>query len=241
MTDHSTTQGPHNLAPSALGGSSLSGSAPEPSASSIRQPKHALKLPKILLLTAAILAFAFLALVAGFFAFSSNVLLSTPTQPQQADAIVVVTGGKGRLETAGTLLNQGLGKRLLISGVHPKFRMKNLPQNLKVSPENIKCCIDLDRKALNTVGNATQTALWAQKHQFGSLIIVTSAYHMSRTLLEMRRAAPELALQSYAVAGENNRSFWARLLDGDTLMLLVKEYSKLLVAFFQLSSERLAN
>lgn len=194
-----------------------------------------------LFLACIILCVSFLAiLIWGFILFASNALHTSSDFPQKADAIVVVTGGKGRLEAAGTLFNKNLGKKLLISGVHPKFKMENLPKNLKVSSQQMLCCIDLDRRALNTVANATQTAQWAQKHKFDSLIIVTSAYHMSRTLLEMRRAAPDITFQSYSVPNPSTQGFWSRLTETSTLKLLVKEYGKLLLAFFQLSSERLA-
>ena len=37
----------------------------------------------------------------------------------EADAIIVLTGGQSRIDAAVDLLKSGKGKRLLISGVHP--------------------------------------------------------------------------------------------------------------------------
>ncbi|SNZ21574.1 YdcF family protein [Cohaesibacter gelatinilyticus] len=193
-----------------------------------------------------LLAFAVLGLclcallIWGFLLFASNALQTRSNLPDKADAIVVVTGGKGRLEAAGSLFAKGLGDKLLISGVHPKFKLGHLPSNLKISSEKRSCCIELDRRALNTVANATQTAQWAQKHGYDNLIVVTSAYHMSRTMLEMRRASPDITFQSYSVPHTNNETFRRRISKPDTLKLLIKEYGKLLLAFFQLSGERLA-
>ncbi|MCV6575155.1 MAG: YdcF family protein [Cohaesibacter sp.] len=176
----------------------------------------------------------------GFVLFSLQALKNETELPQKADAIVVVTGGKGRLQAAGTLFSKQLGDKLLISGVHPKFKRNNLPLNLKVSAQQMQCCIELDKRALNTKANATQTAKWAKKHGYDSLIIVTSAYHMPRTMLEMKRAAPSLTFQTYSVPYASSFSYWQRLSEPDTLKLLGKEYGKLLLAFFQLSRERLA-
>jgi uncharacterized SAM-binding protein YcdF (DUF218 family) len=193
-----------------------------------------------------LLAFAVLGLsscailIWGFLIFSSNALQARSDLPSKADAIVVVTGGKGRLEAAGSLFAKDLGDKLLISGVHPKFKLGNLPGNLQISDKKRKCCIELDRRALNTVANATQTAQWAKQHGYDNLIIVTSAYHMSRTMLEMRRASPDITFQSYSVPNSNGKTFWQRISKPDTLKLLIKEYGKLLLAFFQLSVERLA-
>lgn len=236
MSDHTTASAPF-ASPSSL--SSSNGKAGTPSHASKNPGNHRNLLR--LLLAFAVLGLSVCALlICGFLIFASNALQSSSSLPSKADAIVVVTGGKGRLEAAGSLFAKDLGDKLLISGVHPKFKLDNLPTNLKISDEKRNCCIELDRRALNTVANATQTAQWAQKHDYDNLIIVTSAYHMSRTMLEMQRASPDITFQSYSVPNVNGKTFWQRISKPDTLKLLVKEYGKLLLAFFQLSGERLA-
>jgi uncharacterized SAM-binding protein YcdF (DUF218 family) len=236
MSDHSTASAPFaspsGLSPSTdeTGAHSLAPKAPDSNRTFLR-----------MLLAFAVLGLSSCAiLIWGFLIFSSNALQARSDLPSKADAIVVVTGGKGRLEAAGSLFAKDLGDKLLISGVHPKFKLGNLPGNLQISDKKRKCCIELDRRALNTVANATQTAQWAKQHGYDNLIIVTSAYHMSRTMLEMRRASPDITFQSYSVPNSNGKTFWQRISKPDTLKLLIKEYGKLLLAFFQLSVERLA-
>lgn len=192
--------------------------------------------------TIAVVALAMVALciATGFLIFSTSVLLATTKMPQKADAIVVVTGGSGRLEQASKLLTQGYGKRLLVSGVHPTYRASNLRRTHKFSQDQIDCCIDLDHIALNTVGNATKTAEWARKHTFKTIILVTSAYHMPRTLLEMQRAAPEMKFQAHIVTPTQTLPWMQRLFNGSNLKLLAKEYGKLLLSLFHATSERLA-
>jgi len=174
----------------------------------------------------------------GLAGYTGYVLLASEREPDPADAIVVVTGGAGRLEKAIDLLKQEKGKRLLISGVHPGYSPITLERRYKLTKNQIACCVDLDSRALNTVANATQTAEWARRYGFESLIIVTSAYHMPRTMLEMRRAAPDIRLQGQLVT-RSDRALLTRLFDWNNVHLLTKEYGKLLGAIVYGSSERL--
>ena len=186
----------------------------------------------LLLLTGGILA-------TGMIAFTGYVLLAQDGKAINADAIVVVTGGAGRLERAISLFKEGHGKKLLISGVHPNYNSKTLLRRYDLTEQQIDCCVDLDRQALNTVANATQTALWAEQNGFRSLIIVTSAYHMPRTMLEMRRAAPDIKFASHLVTPPGDRSLLSRLFNWDNIHLLAKEYGKLLASILHGTSERL--
>ncbi|WP_321447727.1 YdcF family protein [uncultured Cohaesibacter sp.] len=179
------------------------------------------------------------ALLIGWAIFIAYALTADETPPEPADAIVVVTGGAGRLERAIELLKEGKGHKLLISGVHYRNSDHTLFARFDLDKEMINCCVDLDREALNTVANATQTAIWAKENNFKSLIIVTSAYHMPRTLLEMRRAAPDVSFQSDLVAGPTKQPLLSRLINWNTVHLLTKEYFKLLAAVLHGTTERL--
>ena len=46
----------------------------------------------------------------------------------------------------------------------------------------IDCCIDLGRNATNTFENALETANWIEANEYKNVIIVTSDYHMKRSL-----------------------------------------------------------
>ncbi len=179
------------------------------------------------------------ALFIGWAIFIGYALTASETQPEPADAIVVVTGGAGRLERAIELLKEGKGRKLLISGVHYRNSDRTLFARFDLDEKTFDCCVDLDREALNTVANATQTAIWAKENNFKSLIIVTSAYHMPRTLLEMRRAAPEVTFQSDLVAGPTTQPLLSRLINWNTAHLLTKEYFKLLASVLHGTTERL--
>jgi len=138
--------------------------------------------------------------VGGFFLFLSDVShYGSAPDDVQADGIVVLTGGHARVDEAVKLLDADFGERLLISGVHPSASWAVLMKTFAVDETQFACCVDIDRKALDTVGNAEETARWAKGHGFGSLIVVTNDYHMPRSLLELHRTMKDVALIPHAV------------------------------------------
>ena len=179
-------------------------------------------------LSAAALA-AVLAFAAGFVWFLRHVPADEVAIERNADGIVVVTGGASRVADAMELLAAGRGKRLLISGVH---RSTNLPEIARLVPRFerlVACCVDLDHSAVNTVGNAVETRRWARELGFRSLIVVTSSYHMPRTLAELARQLPEIELVAFPVVTDRLRAepWWT---NGVTARLLFSEYVKFVFA-----------
>src|SRR5262245_52537019 len=94
------------------------------------------------------------------------------------DAVVVLTGGRLRLETGLALLAEGKATKLFISGVNPRVDRDALLRALGVRPERQACCIVLGREADNTFGNARETASWMHDEGYRSLRLVTGWYHM---------------------------------------------------------------
>lgn len=123
----------------------------------------------------------------------------TPDSSQQADAIVILTGDEGRLSAGGQILQQGQAPRILISGVHPSVASGDLRPYTGLTTGQYDCCVELGREAADTVGNARETAEWVRTNGFTSLIIVTSDYHLPRSLIEMKAAMPHIDLIPYPV------------------------------------------
>ena len=117
-----------------------------------------------------------------------------------ADAIVVLTGGPGRVATGVSLLEVGSGERLLISGINPGSPVADIASAAGASEALFNCCVDVDADAADTIGNAAETAIWARARGYDSLIVVTSDYHMPRALLELQAAMPDTRLVAHAVA-----------------------------------------
>ena len=167
--------------------------------------------------------------LAGFLWFVGQIATVEVTLDSKADGIVVLTGAAARIPDAIELLAAERGKRLLISGVHQSTNSKEIARVTPLYAQYFKCCIDLDKSALNTFGNAIETKRWAHKYQFNSLIVVTSNWHMPRAMVELRHQLPEIKLIPYPVISEHmkNESWWA---NGDTVRLLMAEYLKFLFA-----------
>jgi uncharacterized SAM-binding protein YcdF (DUF218 family) len=152
---------------------------------------------------------------------------------RNADGIVVLTGAAERIPDAIELLAAEHGKRLLITGVHRATSAKEIARLTPVFAKYFSCCIDLDRSALNTFGNALEARRWAHEHNFNSLIVVTSNWHMPRAMVEIGHQLPDLTLIPYPVLSEHMKTEpWWR--NGDTVRLIVAEYLKYLFALVRL-------
>jgi len=169
-------------------------------------------------------------LVAGFFGFAEEIASTSPPPDPRADAIVVLTGGSARIDGALRLLDEGRAKRLLISGVNPSVTSADLANLVDGAlRDELACCVDLGRQAIDTVGNAAETRDWAAAHGFASLIVVTSDYHMPRSMTELAAAMPAVTLIPFPVSNPDLRftDWWH---DRTTFTLLLREYGKYLVA-----------
>lgn len=175
------------------------------------------------------IAFAFVGAAAGFIAFLAQLRGAEIAPARKADGIVVLTGGSSRVSDAMELLAAGYGRRLLISGVHPTSTASDISRTLPENQSFMHCCVDLDRTAVSTRGNAAEARRWAQERGFKSLIVVTSNYHMPRALVEFSHAMPETMLIPFAVVGDKWREepWWT---SASTLRLLLSEYVKYLAA-----------
>ena len=211
----------------------------ERDAEELRAARQSRRHGRTLLRAGAILfALAALLFAAGFVLFIRQIQTGTPDDGVRADAIVVLTGGESRVTEAVRLLAAGSGQRLLISGVHPKTTGAMLR---RLNPDGARlfdCCIDLDRNARDTIENANETRRWLSRQGFGSVIVVTSSYHMPRGLVELRRALPDLKLVPYAVVPPKLQldRWWT---DPATLRLLGSEFVKYIASVARCAGVRL--
>jgi uncharacterized SAM-binding protein YcdF (DUF218 family) len=176
---------------------------------------------------AAVTGLALFAFLGGFVVFASSITGYATSAGVRADGIVVLTGGEHRLVEAARLLAEGRGKRLLISGANSIATREDLHRKSGLAPAIFECCVDIGYAAHTTTGNAWETKAWARDRHFTKLIIVTSSYHMPRSLIELGRAMPEIVLVPYPVVSRNfhTERWW---LHGATARLLFTEYVKFL-------------
>lgn len=178
------------------------------------------------------------ALGAGFVLFASAVPDEQPKPSISADGIVVLTGGASRIQDALILLAEGRGKRLLISGVNPSTSRTALEKQTPEHEQMFACCVDIGRDAQNTIGNAMEARDWARTHGYSRLILVTSNYHLPRSMIEFTHAMPDVELVPYPVVPEamRLRQWWS---SSEMLRLMLAEYSKFLAAYARLGLNRM--
>ena len=193
-----------------------------PAAPSARSRGRRSPLRRGLTWAAAGCALAALLVAGGFGWFVWRLPAAEVVLDRNADGIVVLTGGASRILDAMELLADGRGKRLLISGANnPAITSGEISRLNPRYARVVGCCVDFDH-APNTVGNALETRQWAIAHDFHSLIVVTSNYHMPRALAEISHQIPDVALVPFPVFADRARATTARL--------MFSEYFKYLAA-----------
>ena len=182
--------------------------------------------------------FALVLLIIGFIVFANSVDREHSVPQRSADGIAVLTGGVARIDEAMKLLAEGKAKRVLITGVNRTTTTEELKELASQGDQYFTCCVDIDKEARNTIDNATETSEWVALHHYGSIIVVTSNYHMPRALAELARAMPGVVLIPYSVVDNNvhlNR-WWTY---PGTTKLLLSEYLKYLPALGRLGATNL--
>ena len=177
-------------------------------------------------------------LMLGFVVFATSASRRAPLFVGPADAIVVLTGAERRIDEGVRLLRGGLGRRLLISGINAHTRPKHLKHLAMPGEALFDCCVDFGYVARDTVGNADETMAWVNHHRFKRLIVVTSSYHMPRSLAELGRVLPDTELIPYPVVPRvlRDEPWWLHF---STTRLLIAEYLKLLPSAARFAATRL--
>ena len=176
--------------------------------------------------------------LAGFAWFVANGLTVADDRATATDAIVVLTGGRLRLESGIDLLEAGAGRKLFVSGVNQHVDRDALLRVLGPLPDSTTCCIVLGHDADDTLGNARETAEWMRQERYRSLLLVTSWYHMPRSRMEFVRAMPQIAIAVHPViaAPPGHEHWWTEPRMGP---LVVREYHKFLAALARPAAARL--
>src|SRR5207237_8041700 len=128
----------------------------------------------------------------GFAGFVTELPGRAPPRVR-ADAVVALTGGEDRLDTAVALFEHGVGKRLLITGVYANMTKGRL-QPMLHGGQRFDCCADLGFSATNTHGHAMETARWVRAHHFQILVLLTSNSHIPPRLAELAGAMRVISL-----------------------------------------------
>lgn len=135
-----------------------------------------------------LISFGLLAWVLGFLWFA--LALPRPAGEERADGVVVLTGGKGRIDRGLETLRSGWAPRLFVSGVDREVKPHEFAIEYKIGSRQMACCVTLGFAATDTMTNARETAAWIAAQKIRSIRLVTSDWHMRRAVLELRRTVP---------------------------------------------------
>ncbi|MBJ6727711.1 YdcF family protein [Geomesophilobacter sediminis] len=136
-----------------------------------------------------------------------------------ADAIVVLTGGRGRVDEGVRLYREGQGRLLFLIGVDPSVRKSELYKG-----EGSDGVI-LEQVSRNTLENAIYARDLIMKHHVNSIKLITSRYHMKRATIIFRNALPkDVAVYPHPVDSRNLKEEWWN--HGGSFKLLFSEFYK---------------
>lgn len=118
-----------------------------------------------------------------WFAFT----LPGPAGEEKTEAIVVLTGGSGRVARGIEALEKGWSRRMFISGVYQKVRRAELAEQMRKPRALFECCVELGKLAVNTRTNGEEVADWIAANRISSVRLVTNDWHMRRARMELDR------------------------------------------------------
>ncbi len=125
----------------------------------------------------------------GFIWFA--ITLPQPAPQSETDAIVVPTGSGGRIQRGMEMLQLGAAEQMLVTGVDASVQPDEFVAEFDVPQRIMDCCITLGFSALDTRGNARETAEWLEEREYNSLRLVTADWHMRRAALELEDQLPD--------------------------------------------------
>jgi uncharacterized SAM-binding protein YcdF (DUF218 family) len=196
---------------------------------SISSRRHRLRGLRVARLALTALILGLTAWLAGLLWFIDQIPRRIEQPETITDAIVVLTGGAGRLAAGLELLAQGRASKLFVSGVYRGVEVDEILRVSLQSPQELECCVELGHDAVDTRGNAEETRQWMASEGYSSLRLVTASYHIPRSRTEFSRAMPAVRLIAHPVFPPDvHIDEWWRW--PGTTALLVGEYSKYLVA-----------
>ena len=157
---------------------------------------------------------------------------------EKADAIVVLAGGKGRVDEGVRLFRESRADFLFLIGVDPTVRKSDLyrPRHGDPSSENVI----LEKISRNTVENSIFGRNAIVQSGAHSILLITSRYHLKRASKLFRNSLPKnITIIPYPVDTVNlKESWWSH---GGSFQLLFREFYKYCMfrMFFILAPEEL--
>lgn len=170
----------------------------------------------------------------GLLWFTSSIPQAPATNMPNADAIVALTGGTGRLDYGLQLLADGKGKALFITGVGVNHTVDSL---MHQTAEPLRSRLEamgnlpifIGYEAENTIGNVMEARPWLESHHYKTVYLVTSNYHMPRSMEEFSEIMPGITFIPAPVFPDDFylASWW---MDAHSRDMVFSEYHKFIAA-----------
>ena len=168
--------------------------------------------------------------LAGFILFENYINGFVTDKQRKTDAIVVLTGGRNRIAEAISLFNAGLAKKMLISGVSDNVTIQDIEAKTKVyinNPEKV----ELGYEAHDTIGNAREIKTWIEKNNISSVRLVTSNYHLPRSMVELNALNLPIEVLPHPVYSDHISEKWYK--SWGTFKFIAAEYNKFMAAYLR--------
>lgn len=142
-----------------------------------------------------LLSLMILCWVLGFIVFAVTLPKPVDAPPDKpgaapAGAVIVLTGGEGRIARGLEVLRRGWAGQMLVAGVDPEVQPREFAKDYHVAPRLMQCCITLGAESVDTRSNAQEALKWVALRHVSTVRLVTSDWHMRRAFWELRRVLP---------------------------------------------------
>ena len=175
--------------------------------------------------------FLFLIWLGGFIIFQQYIRKRPIDETTKTDAIVVLPGGKNRIAEAIRLYNKGLADMLFISGVEPHVNLETLELQNNVRFIRAENNVILGKEATNTIENAVEVNEMIRRNHLKSIRLVTSYYHMPRSIEEILAQNPQVKILEHPVYSKNvSKRWWKR---PKSFYLIASEYHKFVFVYMK--------
>ena len=188
-------------------------------------------------------------LIAYFFielnSFKEKILTLQKDPINLSSKVVILTGGTNRIKEGFEVIYK-LDKKsitnlkVLVSGTGKGFSKLSLQEKLNPGFDLrlIECCVELDSVSHNTYSNAIETSKWVSKNNIEEILLITSNYHIPRSILEFQNKMPNLKILYYPIIPKKHQiNKWLKSFE--TFSLIFIEYCKYIIANVRIKTLRI--
>ena len=188
-------------------------------------------------------------LIAYFFielnSFKERILTLQKDPINLSSKVVILTGGTNRIKEGFEVIYK-LDKKsitnlkVLVSGTGKGFSKLSLQEKLNPGFDLrlIECCVELDSVSQNTYSNAIETSKWVSKNNIEEILLITSNYHIPRSILEFQNKMPNLKILYYPIIPKKHQiNKWLKSFE--TFSLIFIEYCKYIIANVRIKTLRI--